>query len=241
MYELTDRQIKLLKAIIEEYIDTAEPVGSETLDKKFNLGVSPATIRNEMVKLTKDGFLKQPHASAGRVPTPVALKFYIQNLMQQEQMSVTDEVFVKQKIWDFRQRNNQLLREATRALAEKTHTLAIATSNDGDIFYAGASYLLDAVEFYDMILTKQLLAGLDRYDFWDNLFGKSVEEAPFHVIFGEDLKQQYLVDCGMVYSAVSTPRLNCTIGVIGPIRLRFAHIIPVVSYVGQLLGEITNP
>ena len=83
MVELTDRQIKILKAIIEEYIETAEAVGSQTLDKKYGLGVSPATIRNEMVRLTANGFLKQPHASAGRVPTPMALKFYIQNLMQQ--------------------------------------------------------------------------------------------------------------------------------------------------------------
>ncbi|KKS41785.1 MAG: Heat-inducible transcription repressor hrcA [Candidatus Gottesmanbacteria bacterium GW2011_GWA2_42_16] len=127
MVELTDRQIKLLKAVIEEYIETAEPVGSQTLDKKYNLGVSPATIRNEMVALTKNGFLKQPHTSAGRVPTPMALKFYIQNLMQQKEMSVTDEVSVKQKIWDYRQKTDKLLREATKALADKTQKFTLNT------------------------------------------------------------------------------------------------------------------
>src|SRR3990167_9214478 len=100
MYELTDRQIKILKAIIEEYIETAEPVGSETLDKKYNLGVSPATIRNEMVRLTKTGFLKQPHTSAGRAPTPVALKLFVSQLMHVKELSVADEVSVKQKILD---------------------------------------------------------------------------------------------------------------------------------------------
>ena len=71
---LSERQIQILKAIIEEYIATAEPVGSETLDKKYNLGISPATIRNEMVRLTTMRLLNQSHTSGGRAPTPDALK-----------------------------------------------------------------------------------------------------------------------------------------------------------------------
>ena len=69
MEELTSRQISLLKTIIEEYMETAEPVGSQKIEKKYGLGVSPATIRNEMAKLTESGYLRQPHASAGRIPT----------------------------------------------------------------------------------------------------------------------------------------------------------------------------
>ena len=82
MVELTERQIQILKAIIEEYIETAEPVGSQTLDKKYNLGISPATIRNEMVHLTENQFLKQPHTSAGRIPTAAGMKFYVKQLMK---------------------------------------------------------------------------------------------------------------------------------------------------------------
>ena len=92
---LTPRQIQILKAIIEEYIATALPVGSETLDKKYNLGVSPATIRNEMVRLTDMKMLQQPHTSAGRSPTPEALKYYVDELMKPHDISVTEEVAVK--------------------------------------------------------------------------------------------------------------------------------------------------
>ena len=83
---LTARQTQILKVIVDEYIATAAAVGSEALDKKYNLGVSPATIRNEMVSLTKSGYLKQLHTSAGRVPTPVAMKFYIDQLMEEKQI-----------------------------------------------------------------------------------------------------------------------------------------------------------
>ena len=72
---LTARQTQILKCIIDEYIETAEAVGSEALEKKYSLGVSPATIRNEMASLTKLGFLRQLHTSAGRVPSPKAMKF----------------------------------------------------------------------------------------------------------------------------------------------------------------------
>ncbi len=240
MFELTDRQIQILKAVIEEYIESAEPVGSETLDKKYNFGVSPATIRNEMVRLTTNKFLKQPHTSAGRVPTPMALKFYIQNLMKQKEMSVTDEVSVKEKIWDYRQKANQLLREATKALADKTHTLAIATTKDGDVYSAGAAHLLDMLEFYDMIMTKNLLSVLDQFEFWQEIFGQSASEAPFYVLFGEELKKQYLYNCGMVYAIVHTPKLDCSIGIVGPCRLNYASVIPIVSYFGSLLSDISK-
>lgn len=240
MFELTDRQIHILQAIIEEYIETAEPVGSETLDKKYSLGISPATIRNEMVRLTESKFLKQPHTSAGRVPTPMALKFYIHNLMKQKSMSVSDEVSVKEKIWDYRQKTTSLLREATKALADQTHTLALSTTNEGDVYYAGMGYLLDMLEFYDMIMTKNLLAALDQYAFWQDIFGKEATQAPFYVIFGEELKQGYLANCGMVYTTVHTPKLDCNIAIVGPSRLNYPYVIPVVSYFGTLISSISK-
>jgi len=240
MYELTDRQIKILKAIIEDYIETAEPVGSETLDKKYNLGVSPATIRNEMVRLTTNQFLRQPHTSAGRVPTSLAFKFYIQNLMKQKDMSVTDEVSVKEKIWDFRQRSEGLLRESVKVLAEKTHTMALAVTNDGVIYYAGMANLLDMMEFYDILVTKSLLQILEQYDFWHSILGKEAQHAPFYVIFGDELRKEYLANCGMVYASIATPKLECSIGVIGPSRLNYPYVIPVVSYFGNLLTDISQ-
>ncbi len=240
MVELTDRQIKLLKVIIEEYIETALPVGSQMIEKKHDLGISPATIRNEMVRLTKNGFLKQPHTSAGRMPTPMALKFYIQNLMQQKEISVTDEVAVKEKIWDVRKRQDRLLRESVKALADKTHMLAITTTSQGDICYAGMSNLLDMLEFYDMITTKNLLMVLDRNDFWWDIFGRNPIDAPFHVIFGEELRHEYLVNCGMVYARIETPHLKCAIGIVGPARLDYSYVIPVVSYFGHLITDFSK-
>ena len=134
MIDLTNRQITILKFLIEEYIETAEPVSSDTLDKKYDLGVSPATIRNEMVVLSENGFIKKPHVSAGRIPTPMGLKFYVQNLIEPEKVSVADEVAVKEKIWDYRQKVSALVSEATAELARRTKSMAVVITPDNHFY-----------------------------------------------------------------------------------------------------------
>ena len=74
---LTERQKKILQLVIDDYIETAEPVGSRTIARKYNLGISPATIRNEMSDLELLGFLEQPHTSAGRIPSAAAYRLYV--------------------------------------------------------------------------------------------------------------------------------------------------------------------
>lgn len=236
---LSERQLQILKAIIEEYISTADPVGSETLDKKYNLGVSPATIRNEMVRLTDLKLLKQPHTSAGRAPTPEALKYYVENLMKSKDMSVAEEVAVKEKIWDYRQEIDKLLREATKTLAEKTKTLALTATKDGDLYYSGTANILDMPEFYDFELTHNLLATLDRFDFWWDLL--EATSGPFDIIIGEGMGQRGVLNkCGIVYYKFSTPHVSGAIGVVGPSRLNYPTIIPVVRYMGDLIGEFAS-
>ncbi len=206
LQNLNQRQITILKAIIEEYIGTAEPVGSETLEKKHSLGVSPATIRNEMARLTDLGLLKQPHTSAGRAPTPVALKYYVENLMKTKDMSVADEVSVKEKIWDYRQEVDKLLREATKTLAQKTKTLALTVTKDGDLYYAGAANILEMPEFYDYELTHDLLSSLDQFDFWWNVLAS--HEDQFYILVGEGpLSRGSLSQCSFVYNRFSTPHV----------------------------------
>ncbi len=241
MPDLNERQIQILRAVIDEYIETAQPVGSETLDKKYSLGISPATIRNEMVRLTTQGYLQQPHTSAGRIPTHIALKFYINTLMQSKQMSVTDEVRVKQKLWDKKDRMDKLLREATKALAEHTHTMSLAATNEGDVFSAGIGNIFQMPEFYDIDITRHLLSTLDEYDFWWNVFGPSWQEPEhLHVLLGKELGQKYLDGCGCVYITFGSQNHQGAIGIVGPTRLNYQYVIPAVRYIGTLIDEVTQ-
>lgn len=237
--DLTPRQVQILKAIIEEYIETAEPAGSETLDKKYNLGISPATIRNEMVRLTDFKLLKQIHTSAGRTPTPEALKFYVENIMKPKDLTVTEEMAVKEKIWDYRQEIDKLLREATKALAEKTKTLALTATKGGDLYYAGTAHILDMPEFYDFELTHTLLTTLDQFDFWWDLLER--QKDPIDVIIGEEIIVKGLLNqCGFVYQKFETPHVTGAIGIVGPSRLNYPYVIPVVRYMGDLIRQLAS-
>ena len=165
MTDLTQRQIKIFKCVTDEFIDTAQPVGSETLERKYNLGISSATIRNEMAALTQLGFLKKGHLSSGRSPTSMGLKYYVRNLMTPKSMSVSDEVGVKEKVWNYRNEFDRLLKEATKELAKKTRSLAISTTDQGSIFSSGSSNILEEPEFYNIDVTKTVLSLLDDPSF----------------------------------------------------------------------------
>lgn len=239
MDELSNRQLKILKNIVEEYIETAEPVGSELLDKKFSLGVSPATIRNEMAELTRLGYLTQPHTSAGRSPTPKALKFYVSNLMQPKNLSITDEVKIKEKVWDYKAEFQKALREATRELAETSKALAVSADSEGDAFYAGTANILKMPEFFDIDLTRNVLSLLDHFDYLDRIFNNPTGEADTYIMLGEDLGYDYLSPCGLVFTRFGKDKkYQGVIGVLGPYRLNYSRVVPAVKYFGSLIDEL---
>jgi len=239
MADLTERQTKILKSIVEEYMESGEPVGSETLEKKYELGVSPATIRNEMVKLTEVGYLKQPHASAGRVPTKQAFKLYVSQLMEEKQLSVAEEVAAKEKIWDSRFDFDQLMHEAVKALAERTHALALAAVEEGNIYHAGYANILSMPEFYDIDVTRTVLSIIEEINEVRKLFEKSFGEGPIHLLLGDELGYEYLEPCGMVFTTFDAgPKKRGSVGVIGPNRLDYPRIIPLVRYFGDLVEEL---
>jgi len=242
MTDLNDRQNQILKTVILEYIDTAEAVGSETLDRKYNLGISPATIRNEMVRLTEMGYLKQPHTSAGRTPTPLALRYFVNNLMQVKQLPVSEEMAVKEKIWDCRHEVDKLLQISTRTLAQRTKTLAISTTDEGEIYYAGVAQMLDMTEFYDIDLTKMVLQLLDQFDYWQALLARAIKrEEHINVYLGEEFGRAHFDALGGVFTWFHLPgEHQAVIGVIGPKRLNYPYVIPVVRYVGELLDDMVG-
>ena len=240
---LTSRQTQILKTIINEYIATAEPVGSEAMDKKYNLGVSPATIRNEMVSLTKAGYLKQPHASAGRIPTPVAMKFYINQLMEEKQMSLVDEVKAKEEVWDSRDDIDELMNEATHALAARTKSLSVAALKDkkNRFWQAGQSYIFNNPEFAEMAACQNLFSIFEEFDKMDRLFfGMAEPSSPLEVLFGEEIGWPELIPVGIVATHFNVKGKSCALGVIGPARSNYGTVIPILRYYGNLIEEIAN-
>lgn len=127
--EMDERKIRILQAIINDYIDTAEPVGSRTIAKKYDLGVSSATIRNEMADLEEMGYLEQLHSSSGRKPSDKGYRLYVDKLMRvqslsQVEMNIIKAHMISSAIYEM----DRLIKEATTILAELTGLTSIVRS-----------------------------------------------------------------------------------------------------------------
>lgn len=246
MADLTQRQIKILKCITEEFIDTAAAVGSENLERKYNLGISSATIRNEMSALTQLGYLKKSHLSAGRMPTSMGLKYYVRNLMTPKGLSATEEIGVKEKVWDYRNEFERLLKETTRELAVRTRAMAVATTDQGSVYSYGASNLLEEPEFFNIDVTKTVLSLIDNSNFWFDIVSRSGVNSPgasdeiIHLLIGEDLGLEHLEPCGFIYQTYEAGPHRGILGIVGPARCHYQSVIPVVDYFADLLSTITR-
>lgn len=238
---MTQRQAQLLRIIIEEYVKTAEAVGSENIVNKYNLGVSPATVRNEMAALTNEGYLEQPHTSAGRAPTALGMRYYIQELMEEQDIPVVSEVSIKQRLWQERHELENLLRNAALALAEETKEMAIAMTDNGKVYTAGAANILDNPEFYDIELTRSVLSLIDQYDTLASIFSQDKADQQVRVLVGAESGLPYLAPCSIIYRHFDLGRGRVgTLSVIGPARISYPTIIPTVRYFSDLMNELAH-
>lgn len=125
MQELDERKTKILNAIIRNYLDTGEPVGSRTISKYSDLNLSSATIRNEMSDLEELGYILQPHTSAGRIPSDKGYRFYVDNLMKEKDQEVTE---MKEFMIEHTERMEQVLKQMAKVLAANTNYTAMITA-----------------------------------------------------------------------------------------------------------------
>jgi len=239
---LSARQTQILKALIDEYIEAASPVGSEALEKKYNLGVSPATIRNEMFSLTKYGYLRQPHTSAGRIPSPKGMKFYIDQLMEERQLSLVDEVKAKQEVSKVRNSLESMLEEAAHALSHMTKCLAIATLEHGDkVWHCGYAHVFTNPEFANYATTSSLFTFLEEVKMMQEVFfTRMTGRTPVEVLFGEELGWRGFDTIGIVGTRFPLGEFTVGLGVIGPVRLEYAKVIPAIRMLRSIIEEEAN-
>lgn len=241
MDELTARQIEILKAIIQEHTDTGEPVGSEILEKKYKLGVSPATIRNEMVVLAKKGYIMKSHFSSGRIPSPKGFRFYINKIMKQKELSTADEVAYKNSVWDERTEMHKLLTQATRVLAQRTGLVSLATTSTGDIYFAGLANLLNIQEFINREIERQIFQQLEQIEYWERLLNRfgTLEGRDIYFVLGDEGYADPIYDsCASVFGEFESNAIKGIIGVVGPKRMHYDLIAPQVKYFSDLLEGI---
>ena len=130
MTELNERKLNILKAIVKDYIDTAEAVGSRTLSKKYELGISAATIRNEMADLEEMGYLIQPHTYSGRIPSEKGYKLYVDSLMKEYELNTVEKHLIEESINKNMNYMNDLIHETSKLISKLTNYTTIAVTKN---------------------------------------------------------------------------------------------------------------
>ncbi len=129
---IDDRKLKILQAVIADYISTAQPIGSRTIAKKYKLGISSATIRNEMSDLEEMGFLEQPHTSAGRIPSERAYRLYVDRLMQTKNLPREQQEIIIRELGNRIDEIETIIRKTARILSQLTKYTSLVMNSHLD-------------------------------------------------------------------------------------------------------------
>ena len=222
---LDERKKRILQAIIDEYINTAEPVSSGTIAKKRGLNCSSATIRNEMAELEKIGYLDKPHTSSGRIPSDIGYRFYVDELIKEDDISLEEIKYIQSKLATRVNEMAELTKIATTTLSEITHYTSVAIGprtglqNIEEIkFVLLGTRMLMAVILTDSGIIKETIIKFD-----EDIKEEQVNTLNF--IFNNKLKGKPLNKIDKPLQEYIFSEMNYSLNVINPIMEQIDKVI----------------
>lgn len=238
---MTDRQFKLLQAIIREFIESAEAVGSMNLVNKYKLNVSSATIRNEMAELMKQGYIDKPHTSAGRVPTTRGYKLFVEGVLDDiEDIDVSLSSLIKERLFQNRFDADELLYSALASLYEYTGNVSMALIGNR-IYHAGLARIPTVPEFKQVKELCNMIEVLEDRLLLKNLLENNDNPDNVRVLFGTDTDITVFKHMAVIYSPIRMyNNKQGYIGVIGPERMNYTKVIPAVEMIAESINNMVS-
>ena len=233
---MNPRQSKLLAAIIDQFIETAEPVGSKHLLEVSRFSLSSATVRAEMMTLEDLGFLEQPHVSAGRIPTAMGYRTYVKEFMQptKEERAVRKR-FETLKEQYFKRKDQERVYEAVALLAQMIPNVSFASIPHRDrVFYMGLANVLRQPEFLSDTSLASSVAEVLETRLADVLETVEVDTKVRYYI-GEEHLLRSLQSCSMMVIAYTLRGEKGAIGILGPMRMDYAYNTVALELAADLL------
>jgi heat-inducible transcriptional repressor len=236
---MNERQKKVLAAVVELYTETAVPVGSQALMEKGGFDVSSATLRNDMADLEEEGYLYQPHVSAGRIPTDKGYRFYVEEEMRNEELSREEQLRLKQELLMHKAREARFAKTTAKLLSHFSGTLAVSGVPEKEELYDfGMKELLENPEFRELDELCRLVEVLDFIDEKFDLVMRTMRDDETRIFIGEENPIREISNCSMMV----TPYRNKEgergiLAIIGPKRMQYAKNKSLLEYVKKLLGS----
>jgi transcriptional regulator of heat shock response len=230
--KITERQGKLLNMIVKEYIDSAQPVSSQLLEKKYDFDISPATIRIEMQKLTDKGFLLQPHTSAGRIPTDKGYRLFVDELLGKEPKESGVEDWFESEVED----TFKFIQSLTRHIAEETRALTLSYLEKENLFWTeGWEEVLREPEFEERDFLINFTNFLKTFE---NHIGELKDNSNINVYIGKENPLPKAKDFAVISSRYRLPNgEEGVISILGPKRMEYDKNISLINSLVKLLDN----
>jgi heat-inducible transcriptional repressor len=231
------RQQKILEAVIEEYTNTAVPVGSNILVEKYKFKVSPATIRNDMAVLEKEGFLHQLHISAGRIPTDKGYRYFVEEIMKDQKLSLKEQKSMQAEMLKLKAQKSRLSRTTAKLLSTLSGSLAI-TGIQENFYDFGIQELLENPEFKEIDEFCKIAEALDYIDENVETLLKKVKDGETRIFIGEENPIKSISNCSMVVTPYKTKEgEKGVLAIIGPKRMKYAKNKSLLDYMKKVLSS----
>ncbi len=236
----TERRKEILNIILKEYITTAHPVSSKFIEENYDLGVSPATIRNDMQELTEMGYLFQPHTSAGRVPTDKGYRFFV-DLYSKEETSPYIEKQLDREVGKIREQlENELcfMKEFTRFIAQFSSSLTISYSlKENVVIKEGWPFVFSDPEFDDVEMIRNFVGMVSEFE--ENIGNLVESDSPTKIYIGEESPFSGKHDFTIMISPYKIGRKReGVLAILGPKRMHYDKNIYIVNYITKYLRSI---
>ncbi len=235
MDELSQRQAKILAAIVKLNCEEGQPVASRDLVEKFDFGLSSATIRNEMAALESMGYIRQPHTSAGRVPTDEGFRYFVNQLMDRVKLSMREQETLRTEILKLQAANAEIGRRIAKVLSAHTAQASFAVFPE-EISTVGLSNIMDNHSLLpeDAREIAEFFDNIDEYA--DEMLTNYRDEQPTTFI-GKELTLSKNSDYTMIVSGLQLPSgKKGVIGLIGPKAMQYQKNISLMEYITKLIG-----
>jgi len=236
---MQSRQELILSLVVREYVDLAIPVSSSLLVEKYNLDLSPATIRTEMMELENEGYLYQPHTSAGRIPTDNGFRYFVDVLMQEKELTKREQNSLQVEMLKLKTQNKMLARTTAKLLSAMSGNLAVSRVVDSDDFYkSGIQKLLSQPEFNNLDSVSKMAEVIDYLDeSMEELSGELENKSEIEVFIGKENPIDNTEECSMVVSKYNLKSgEEGLLAIIGPKRMKYSRNVSLIDYLKKLLG-----
>ncbi len=232
------RKDRVLAIVVNQYVKTTSPVGSQLITDEHRIDVSPATVRNILAELEEEGYLMHPHTSAGRVPTPKGYRYFVDHLMNEIQLLEQEKRQIEVEYKRYRNQLETLMEKTSQMLSDLTHYTAIISMEgwESKLICKGTSYIVDYPDQSDIIKIKAILRILEEKEHLLEIINRDISDK-IEIYIGQEMAMKGVDSCSLAVTQFKQNGVTGRIAILGPTRMQYERVVSALEYMSRRLSQ----